>query len=341
MKNNYTYRKETSNGTEWYRGMITRENRNIYNPPEQLILESGWNKHLIEPPELYYGEDNNSQAVILERLFSNFPKLEGLICPVVDGIVYHYTTWEVLFKGILNESNLDARGNRCLVLRAYSVNYMNDSSEGLLLPIGIADHEREFIHSFGKEISQFRYNIWQRGAEQRKQKRFSISFSHENDSLPMWNYYGFNGKGICLGFDVKAICDQGHEIYDCIYDVSNIYKLANVAYENRAKYPGFLSLLAKDIHFEYERECRISIDSIYPGNYIKTDRDIFYPIKYDLKGGYIVPYVDIFLPLSSIKEIVIGPTNNIVRAEDSLRGWLSSIDLRNIRIKTSNAPLAI
>lgn len=342
----YTYKKESQNGIKWYCGKISRDKRIFLNPSEQMLLEDGWHKHYIEPPVLYSGDEDNIQEGILERVLSNFPNLDGLIFPVTNGIIYHYTTWEVMFKGILNENNCDSNGNRCLVLRAYSVNYMNDTSEGLLLPISVANRELEVIEErYGNESMQNpllkrRYDIWKKGAEQHKQKQFSISFSHNKDSLPMWNYYGFNGKGICLGFDVKTLWNQGYEIYDCIYDANKTQKLAVLFYDNIGNNQNFLNILAKDSHFEYEKECRIPIVSIYNGKYVKTDRDIFYPIKFDLKGGYIVPYVEMYLPLSSIKEIVIGPTNNIGRAEDSLKGWLSSINMKNVKVKNSNAPLA-
>lgn len=219
MAKDYTYKKETANGTEWYHGVIHTREKTILSPPEEKIIEDGWQKHNIESPVLYLGEDNNIQDVVLNQIQSSHPKLKDLICPVTDGIIYHYTTWEVLFNGVLNVNNHDSNGNSCLILRAYSVNYMNDRSEGLLLPLGVANREREVIQErYGRDtiqnpLLQHRYDIWQRGAEQHKQKRFSISFSHENDSLPMWNYYGFNGKGICLGFDVKAIWNQGYETY--------------------------------------------------------------------------------------------------------------------------------
>lgn len=345
MLENYTYKKESDLGTEWYRGVIKTESKTIINPSEEQLLENGWKKYIIAAPTLYSGDDDKTPEKCIERICSDFPELKGLVCPVTTGTIYHYTTWSVLFQGILKKENKDSNNERCVVLRAYSINYMNDDSEGLLFAQGVAESEKEAIQErYPEEVNhpflKRRYRMWEKNAKGYRQKRFSISFSHENDSLPMWNYYGFEGKGICIGFDVKDIWNQGFEIYDCIYDARQIKTLAQFAYKNIDRYPGFLNVLPKDSHFEYEKECRISLNTSFPKNYVKNERDIFYPVEYGLKNGYIVPYVDFYLPLSSIKEIIIGPTLNINRAQDSLHGWLNSIGLKNIEVKVSSTPLA-
>lgn len=346
MVENYTYKKESDHGTKWYSGVIQTANATMINPSEEVLLSEGWKKHPICPPALYSGSDEIKPEVFIAQLYSTFPDLRHILFPVIDGTIFHYTTWSVLFQGILNEKNQDSNGERCVVLRAYSVNYMNDDSEGLLFAQGIADSERESVQEhypqekLDNPLLLRRYKMWGENAKSFRQNRFSISFSHESDSLPMWNYYGYEGKGICIGFDVKEIWNQGFCIFDCIYDAQQIQSLAQFAYKNIDKYPRFIDVLPKDGHFEYEKECRISLNTIIPRNYVKNERDIFYPVKYGLKNGYIVPYIDLFLPLSSINEIVIGPTLNLQRAQDSLHGWLNSLDLKNIKVKSSRAPLA-
>ena len=58
----------------------------------------------------------------------------------------------------------------------------------------------------------------------------------------------------------------------------------------------------------------------------------------DIMRGIISPFVDVFLPIKAIREIWIGPTNDIDLAEDSLRGWLTSIGMSWVKIVKSSAP---
>ena len=98
-----------------------------------------------------------------------------------------------------------------------------------------------------------------------------------------------------------------------------------------------LNTIAKNPHFEYEKECRIPLREHY-GKYCITKRDQFFPIKYDIKRGVISPFVDIFIPLEAIREIWIGPTNESNLAKDSLNSWLNSIGMNWIKIEESSAP---
>ena len=173
---------------------------------------------------------------------------------------------------------------------------------------------------------------------------FSVSFSEESDSLPMWNCYGHEGHGLAIGFEAADIINQGYDLIKCIYDENEIEKIAQYIYDScywvSEPQPQTipLSIISKDSHFEYEKECRIPLRQHY-GQCCITKRNQFYPVKYDIKSGVISPYVDVFLPINAIKEIWIGPTNNIALAEDSLKGWLDSIGLKGIKIYKSSAPL--
>ena len=312
----------------------------ISNPPLDLIIAEGWEPCEVEPPILYEGHEPYPEDTDYIDFIQKHPEYKSVICQVKNGIVYHYTTWEVLFNGILCQDNLST--NKA-VLRAHSINYMNDESEGLELPYMFSELEKEKYPNSANKFpgaTLSRYEMYRYCARDSKQKLFSISFSHNPDSLPMWNYYGQKGKGLSIGFSVYDILNQGYNLYDCIYDLKHKKELGKCLFDNywTGRIVNKAGLLFKDDHFDYEKECRIPILS-FCKEYCLNLRNQFFPIKYDIKDGLIVPFVELYLPLTSIKEIYIGPTNSPNRAKDSLKGWLDSIGLHP-QIKVSTVPLA-
>ena len=125
------YYKDTSEGRIWYSGFITRDGKEIFNPSIEYIDSDGWIPFEPGPPSLYMGHDPLSDDINLKKLFDKFPKSRDIVKLIKSGIVYHYSTWDVLFNGILSSDNINAGR---AVLRAYSVNYMNDALEGLIIP---------------------------------------------------------------------------------------------------------------------------------------------------------------------------------------------------------------
>jgi hypothetical protein len=353
------YYKDTPQGRIWYSGFIkNKDGRWTSNPSKEILDSEGWKSFEPDSPSLYMGDEPLLEDVKLKKLFNKHPECKDIVKLINTGLVYHYSTWDVLFKGILSSENVN---NRRAVLRAYSVKYMNDSSEGLNIPRGLSRSEDRSIE--GKEsiivtkdgtevtcpaiehpLYQRRKQIEEINAHNNKQRLFSVSFSKESDSLPMWNYYGHDGHGLSIGFDAHQIVNQGYDLVECIYDEALTETLAKYMFDCDywISEPGPLTLdlniISKDSHFEYEKECRIPLRQHY-GNYCITKRNQFHPIKYDLKRGVISPYVEVFVPLEAIQEIWVGPTNDIDLAVDSLRGWLNSIGMSWVKIMKSSAPL--
>lgn len=332
------YYKDTSEGRIWYSGFITRDGKEIFNPSIEYIDSDGWIPFEPGPPSLYMGHDPLSDDINLKKLFDKFPKSRDIVKLIKSGIVYHYSTWDVLFNGILSSDNINAGR---AVLRAYSVNYMNDALEGLIIPRELFKSENR---RFNGKLSERRKELEEISANKDKQRLFSVSFSKIPDSIPMWNYYGHDGNGLSIGFDASHIVNQGYDLIECIYDKTSSKELANYilnsCYGISKPQPISISLsiISKDSHFEYEKECRIPLSQHY-GQCCITKRNQFHPIKYGIKKGVISPFVEVFVPLKSIKEIWIGPTNDINLAEDSLNGWLHSIGMPWVKIIKSSAPL--
>lgn len=132
------YYKDTPQGRIFYGGAINIRNGSIINPSEDLLNKEGWIEFVPDPPSLYDNNDPIPEDIWLKHLFEKYPDSKNIVKLINKSLVYHYTTWDTLFKGILSSENLN---NKRVVLRAYSVNYMNDASEGLIIPRGKSDFE--------------------------------------------------------------------------------------------------------------------------------------------------------------------------------------------------------
>ena len=252
-------------------------------------------------------------------------------------ILYHYTSIEALFGGIIVKNK--PQPNKEICLWATNCLYMNDPEE---LNTGM-----QFAH----EILELPPNeLVQATKEQIRDSTYLISFSSAIDCLPMWGMYGKNGHGLALGFDTSVL-RKTYNLYKCIYtteatkewieneilkrngpqkwwkqsNVENILSDIIGSSENMLLLYLMLWLFGKNPAYEYEKEIRW----LFPGN---ND------IKYRLRNNLIVSYIEQYIPKSALKEIWIGPTNDMERATRSLRAYLDHMGFNDVEIKQSKVP---
>lgn len=58
-------------------------------------------------------------------------------------------------------------------------------------------------------------------------------------------------------------------------------------------------------------------------------------------NNLIIPYIEQYFPKSALKEIWIGPTNDMNRATYSLRKYLDHMGFNEVEIKQSQVPYRI
>lgn len=105
--------------------------------------------------------------------------------------LYHYTTIEALFAGILsNKRNLGEE----ICLWASNCEYMNDPDE---IKTGI-----KFTEEFLTLLLEDEVHILEASKANMLKKTFILSLSECADELPMWNTYGNAGKGLNLELDL-------------------------------------------------------------------------------------------------------------------------------------------
>lgn len=148
----------------------------------------------------------------------DFTPLESLvksICPKhfsTPQSVYHYTTLEALLGGIIPESKADK-----LCFWATDANYMNDPRE-LKIDWEQLKKDTKDIEFISKLLNSF--DLGQNGAID---NTFLLSFSENNDSLPMWGMYGKNGDGVVLEFDKTRLTTTKNPLIKCLYPKSEAY----------------------------------------------------------------------------------------------------------------------
>lgn len=242
-------------------------------------------------------------------------------CPEV---LYHYTSLDALF------SIVDGIDKDKFILRATHVSFLNDLTEGGLLP--------KVLEMSGVKKSML--DILQSCSGY----SFILSLSELEDNLNMWGRYADNDKGVALGMDYKALNNEFHdELKKCTYttvdelskklkpkckdiirrwkdkdDVLPLAKLLSVA------------CYYKDNSFEAESEWRVVKEIV--------------PDGYRCNGTVLVPYISLKIPVPALRSITFGPKSDFEKNRFSLfrmlKDKLSCEYLKKIDIKHSKVPLA-
>lgn len=236
--------------------------------------------------------------------------------------LYHYTSVGALVDGVLPEH---AEPGKEICLRATHVNYMNDPLE--------LEKGKELLRKYLK-LNNASYT--EEELQQLYSEIYSISFSKNEDSIPMWSMYGGN-SGIALQFELDddIISDRVNDdttlLRECFYDAKKyacyFMLISNVRGAPCDAIIAYAPLLLKNKDFEYENEWRI----------VGEFADAI--IKYRHKNGIIIPYKELFLPKSCLTRIKVGPTANFDFVKASLLHFLKERGFESVEIVKSTAPL--
>lgn len=199
---------------------------------------------------------------------------------------------------------------------------------------------------------------------------YVISFSHSkevehekdhDEDLFMWSMYGDSGKGVRLGFDDKLtarnknsgkmetsalpVCYDDAMIEKFCYPVLNesvkdsytslqkINDVEKLIWEKvsiiASIYTVYCSLI-KNPKYRKENEWRV----VTPSHEALADVEI------RTRGGLIVPYIEMLIPIKYLKEIIVGPCCDYDLQKRNIELALKSygIDINTIRIEKSEIP---
>jgi len=288
--------------------------------------------------------------IFYEKILSSIK--ESTVISDETKIIYQYTNIEALFNGIIVKEPKKTNEEICLWASHYM--YLNDPTEIAT----VQEYVNEILHKYFIEkntdeiiidfISHMEY--------------FITSFSTTIDSLPMWSMYGKNGSGIALGFD-KNIIHRGSNnepLCRCVYldkEVRNKIESFCKSYKEKKITKesfdimlgiGFFAFLVTLFKGYEESDDIISFLQFIIGmkapayKYEKEIRLLIQPdkssIKHRCQNNLIIPYIENFFPKKALKEVWIGPTNDMERTEKSLRLYLDSKGFFDVEIYRSTAP---
>lgn len=197
---------------------------------------------------------------------------------------------------------------------------------------------------------------------------FAISFSHKdseeddnNEELFMWSMYGDSGMGFRLGFDKDAmaldgLCESGTKAFPVCYDIKEfeIYyypflkqQVDEGCQELKAMTNpesiiwGKVSIIAsiftlycsliKNPKYKKEKEWRI----------VSFSNSTSFPdVKFRIRNGIIIPYLNRFIPFKYLKEIIIGPCCDFELQKRNVELLLKScgVNIDCIRLLKSGIP---
>ena len=261
--------------------------------------------------------------------------------------VFHYTTMDTLLK--LIESIRDSSDKKSFVFRATNIFFLNDPHEYIYGQKILMDVLKEIeydkdvkyelrLSSLFSRHPERSEDEWQRalrnGIFNNGYSPYVISFSRNEDSLPMWLNYGDNGKGVCLAFaeyrskliddnyNPKSIDTMVVDIYDSLgtHDVyyNDVDNKENSLRKNLDYMYDYYLEKVNNIPQKELLDLQIGMLrglTIVHAPYIKTeyysgekevrlaksikrnDRKKPYEIKFRSNAkGHIIPYIDVEIP---------------------------------------------
>lgn len=235
---------------------------------------------------------------------------------------YHYTTIDALINGIIREN---ATKGKEVCFRASHSRFVNDPEE-------IIKGARLIAHVMEERDSSKSYEDYLANILQRYDNLYLISFSENNDSLPMWNTYANKSTGIAIGVERLKSISVTDLVGKCLYGTDTFINRLKMYMDSKKLKLGsylliysFLQML-KNEDFAYENEIRL----------IGDFKEL--PTKFREKNGYIIPYKEVFFAKEQIKSITLGPCLNLREAEFSLRQFLDSRGFEHVKIYHSKIP---
>lgn len=283
---------------------------------------------------------------ILKKSYSEIQQAE-------NSILYHYTNIAAL-NGILSTGSF-------MVSKS---SFLKDPSEVSFVKDIIRDIGIEFMDEAEINKMDF-YNALIKSMDELQQlfPLYILSLTEEQDSLVLWSSYS-DFEGYNIGIDIKNInfdkdlfCLSGKVIYD---KDTQKEMIKEIIYDLYTLYKKYEALKCKEYFIETEKTLLLNIYTramFFKRSGFKDEREyrIVFTIKetntvlieHKISNGCFIPYLKIPLKCLAgesrgkfpLKNITIGPKNNLDIAENGLKSFLYSQGYKDIEVYKSSIML--
>ena len=293
--------------------------------------------------ELIYRNDHQVRSADAEGLHRYICES---IKPVETPYVYHYTSLDSLFNGMLLEQPVNGMQ---ICLWASSVLCVNDTQEVRIAFDFVRDHIVK-IEEANDDVSMMTEMI---------ADYYVTSFSLLRDSLPMWHRYAKNATGISICFDVNVLRQSAKDsLMKCVYLTPEVLdKIRSNIKDSKpvsctfGQFALVCFVLLVGLSKSKDRDKvvgRISafldfLMSLKNNDYVDENEVRLFVVEQNTNAKSrvreqkdIVEYVERFFPKEAIVEIMVGP-NNVDKEKTAflIKRYLDRIGMSHVKVTTS------
>ena len=293
--------------------------------------------------ELIYRNDHQVRSADAEGLHRYICES---IKPVETPYVYHYTSLDALFNGMLLEQPVNGMQ---ICLWASSVLCVNDTQEVRIAFDFVRDHIVK-IEEANDDVSMMTEMI---------ADYYVTSFSLLRDSLPMWHRYAKNATGISICFDVNVLRQSAKDsLMKCVYLTPEVLdKIRSNIKDSKpvsctfGQFALVCFVLLVGLSKSKDRDKvvgRISafldfLMSLKNNDYVDENEVRLFVVEQNTNAKSrvreqkdIVEYVERFFPKEAIVEIMVGP-NNVDKEKTAflIKRYLDRIGMSHVKVTTS------
>ena len=266
--------------------------------------------------------------------------------PVEVPYVYHYTSLDALFNGMLLEQPVNGMQ---ICLWASSVLCVNDTQEVRIAFDFVRDHIVK-IEDANDDVSMMTEML---------ADYYVTSFSLLRDSLLMWHRYAKNATGISICFDVNVLRQSAKDsLIKCVYLKPEVLdKIRSYMKDSKpvsctfGQFALVCFVLLVGLSKSKDRDKvvgRISafldfLMSLKNRDYIDENEARLFVVEQNTNAKSrvreqkdIVEYVERFFPKEAVVEIMVGP-NNLDKEKTALfiKRYLDRIGMSHVKVTTS------
>ena len=266
--------------------------------------------------------------------------------PVEVPYVYHYTSLDALFNGMLLEQPVNGMQ---ICLWASSVLCVNDTQEVRIAFDFVRDHIVK-IEDANDDVSMMTEML---------ADYYVTSFSLLRDSLLMWQRYAKNATGISICFDVNVLRQSAKDsLIKCVYLKPEVLdKIRSYMKDSKpvsctfGQFALICFVLLVGLSKSKDRDKvvgRISafldfLMSLKNRDYIDENEVRLFVVEQNTNAKSrvreqkdIVEYVERFFPKEAVVEIMVGP-NNLDKEKTALfiKRYLDRIGMSHVKVTTS------